>query len=818
MSATSFDAVKRRYNFKDISFASWRDPALSVCAAPRAASDVFPVATYRVKYDLLPSPTDDEEFGDDGERVEGSEIEADVTRIEDGDAHDILSKEDESQTISDSSPPVDGSSVELQDQEDDKPRLASKDTPAAGPQADMAAEEQLAPPEAPSAEVEVTAKPVGEDEQLVREDSAEPDSVDDVTEDRKVSFTPGTPDPKPTPRKKKGAKGKKKKIVMPPETVQSNVVGADREPIEGNPAVEAPGGVVVGGQVMEVASSELQTSVEHPGIETATLHQAPVEELPPEEAGTPAEEIHAAGAMDVQVSSALNQEPPVEPKAEGNEADNAATLAEANEQKSKDPAAVNHGDTDVAANAPIECRVEGCDDPVTPGVEGLHASNKGGLHTESPPPNDTSNDMQSPADSGVEIGGTSEDLETANKADGKEADEDPGKDDAANPEVTGPVDRTAEIAEEIVDAVIIMEEVGDNMITVEAAADSSGNLEPTEGEASQKQESVEVPSVDAKDERTIDTPDAIQKAVSSPDEEPVAENLEQAFILEQEETAAQSQDTPPSPSHSKSSSSRSHKHRADHWQRKRKTEDTKVLARRHDRHRRTNGVRVEDRALPRFNRSSSSDEERPKRREESKVKQKRELVVEKRKADGVETHRTSKTTERGEKGGTASSRTHAKRRDDDIRTDPLPRKKTLPSFNLSSLPKALSLSSGSSVHGSTTMRRHSATWSYSERVLERPKSSRGRGEEGFRTKSANDARPESPRSRSPRRSSGGEKSRPVRRHRHHHHRRESEFEDYRPNRNAQEAEQQHRRRRSDVEANSNGRQRKRSLLASLLNL
>lgn len=75
MSATSFDAVKRRYNFKDILFASWRDPALSVRAAPRAGLDVFPVATYRIKYDLLPLPTDDEESGDDEERVEESELE-----------------------------------------------------------------------------------------------------------------------------------------------------------------------------------------------------------------------------------------------------------------------------------------------------------------------------------------------------------------------------------------------------------------------------------------------------------------------------------------------------------------------------------------------------------------------------------------------------------------------------------------------------------------------------------------------------------------------------------------------------------------------
>lgn len=75
MSPTSFEAVKRRYNFREISFASWRDPALSVCPAPRAGSDVFPVATYKVKYDFLPPPTDDKDSGFGEEKEDETKIE-----------------------------------------------------------------------------------------------------------------------------------------------------------------------------------------------------------------------------------------------------------------------------------------------------------------------------------------------------------------------------------------------------------------------------------------------------------------------------------------------------------------------------------------------------------------------------------------------------------------------------------------------------------------------------------------------------------------------------------------------------------------------
>ena len=64
MSAANLDAIKKKYNFKEINVATWRDPSLS-------GDSGFPGApytpTYKVRYDALPEPTDDElseDFGD----------------------------------------------------------------------------------------------------------------------------------------------------------------------------------------------------------------------------------------------------------------------------------------------------------------------------------------------------------------------------------------------------------------------------------------------------------------------------------------------------------------------------------------------------------------------------------------------------------------------------------------------------------------------------------------------------------------------------------------------------------------------------------
>ena len=76
MSAANLDAVKRKYKFKTVSIATWRDPSqsvLSVRGGPTSPS--FPpvshgrpyLPTYKVKYNHLPEPTDDEETGNEQE-------------------------------------------------------------------------------------------------------------------------------------------------------------------------------------------------------------------------------------------------------------------------------------------------------------------------------------------------------------------------------------------------------------------------------------------------------------------------------------------------------------------------------------------------------------------------------------------------------------------------------------------------------------------------------------------------------------------------------------------------------------------------------
>lgn len=78
MSAANLDAVKKKYKFKEIAVATWRDPSLSVLSArggpksptisPEAAGRPF-IPTYRVKYDI-PEPTDDEGSDDEVQKAE----------------------------------------------------------------------------------------------------------------------------------------------------------------------------------------------------------------------------------------------------------------------------------------------------------------------------------------------------------------------------------------------------------------------------------------------------------------------------------------------------------------------------------------------------------------------------------------------------------------------------------------------------------------------------------------------------------------------------------------------------------------------------
>lgn len=68
------DEVCKKYGYKTVNVATWRDPSLSVLSGGRgprpgykvAASDISKpfIPTYKVKY-AVPEPTDDEDSGDE---------------------------------------------------------------------------------------------------------------------------------------------------------------------------------------------------------------------------------------------------------------------------------------------------------------------------------------------------------------------------------------------------------------------------------------------------------------------------------------------------------------------------------------------------------------------------------------------------------------------------------------------------------------------------------------------------------------------------------------------------------------------------------
>lgn len=76
MSAANLDEIKKKYNFKEISVATWRDPALSVHPArggpysPSLSAEGSYIPTYKVNNDLSSQPTDDDESEDDDENEE----------------------------------------------------------------------------------------------------------------------------------------------------------------------------------------------------------------------------------------------------------------------------------------------------------------------------------------------------------------------------------------------------------------------------------------------------------------------------------------------------------------------------------------------------------------------------------------------------------------------------------------------------------------------------------------------------------------------------------------------------------------------------
>ena len=83
MSAANLDEVKKKYGFKKVSVATWRDPSGSILPArggPRspsisAAAAATPyMPTYKVSYRKPPEPTDDEESEEDEEQEKNQDL------------------------------------------------------------------------------------------------------------------------------------------------------------------------------------------------------------------------------------------------------------------------------------------------------------------------------------------------------------------------------------------------------------------------------------------------------------------------------------------------------------------------------------------------------------------------------------------------------------------------------------------------------------------------------------------------------------------------------------------------------------------------
>ncbi|KAK0911869.1 hypothetical protein LTR91_019115 [Friedmanniomyces endolithicus] len=290
MAAIDLEEIRKKYNFKQISVATWRNPGGSILPArggpqslvisAEAAGKPF-VPSYKVRYPL-PQPTDDEasESGEDSESeredapLEGLAAEEIAGKPDDADdlldggqLDDVIDIMDESVDIAQSpvvdgedilaaatsvpltegtGPPktefepalaiADGGYVDAADEEDE----AGYDQPSSQEEDDNAIavpeHESLPPPPAPSpppvdAFDADGGRGVASDipgsfpirtETLPEVNIAaltdKPEALEDLSDfppspagDRSVHFAPGTPEPKPTVRKKKSAKGPKQK-------------------------------------------------------------------------------------------------------------------------------------------------------------------------------------------------------------------------------------------------------------------------------------------------------------------------------------------------------------------------------------------------------------------------------------------------------------------------------------------------------------------------------------------------------------------------------------------------------------------------------
>ncbi|KAK5108672.1 hypothetical protein LTR62_008077 [Meristemomyces frigidus] len=384
MSAINLEDIRRKYNFKQISVATWRDPRASTIPArggppaplvsPEAAARPY-IPTYKVRY-RVPEPTDDEDSGEEDiveaeGRAEAAVAEGPVDpplgppvpKAED----DLLSEpvDEEGPSLENVEPytavkgPGDlGEIIEVVDSgisdnshmlNDGADADADKHVVDGGeemidhsghdlipeasvpPSFDALESERMlddiivSPPEDPIPQQKVIAEQALDENDLVALEAPPPipGTFDDQplhgsptmpgSPDKSVHFAPGTPEPKPTIRKKRNTKGvkcrSKRRAETPTVDSPDDIVAI----VHGD-AVDDP--VVVGtGSPMTTPEADHETLPEFMKARTPTdkepeqvVHIAESVELPPNDEALPMGEAHDALIQQDVTSSSVEKD------------------------------------------------------------------------------------------------------------------------------------------------------------------------------------------------------------------------------------------------------------------------------------------------------------------------------------------------------------------------------------------------------------------------------------------------------------------------------------------------------------------------------
>ncbi|KAK5707480.1 hypothetical protein LTR97_000014 [Elasticomyces elasticus] len=359
MAAVNLEEIKKKYNFKQISVATWRNPNGSILPArggpksplvsAEAAGTPF-IPSYKVSY-RLPEPTDDEasEDEEDAKSEQEGPVDSPLEAIADNDQavdhhdtpdpHDaedpneIVEIVDESvDAIKDvdvgdeSSADAQGSAqppetipqppepVEVLPPEIDTTASITGDT-VQGPHdlddeemehtLDMPDSFDMLPPAAPTPPPMATLGDVG-DSSIDVPPNLSLDMPESTNTDKTVHFAPGTPEPKPTSRKKKSSKGtkSKKRISVPIDSLPDDIVAIVDEAIS---SVQLP--------VLEEEKDVMDA-------ESSTERGASVQDLGEESAPDGGEAVaieQAATVIDVTPEPAIEETSIVEPGPDVNE-------------------------------------------------------------------------------------------------------------------------------------------------------------------------------------------------------------------------------------------------------------------------------------------------------------------------------------------------------------------------------------------------------------------------------------------------------------------------------------------------------------------